>query len=165
MKSNASFQAELKQYLKIVVHMAAGSGISRDDLFQEAALQFLEAQADYDPGRGIKFQTFFLNGKMGPALLRLRAAHRSGDDVQLDDIAAPAPFDADDSLDARLAMLTGEEEWLLDEVRDTREFAAKRKISMRRAQQIQNQTIAEIANDVRTRLGLDEGCCQPGLSF
>ena len=163
MKSNASFQAELKQYFKIIVHMAAGSGISRDDLFQEAALQFIEAQRDFDPARGIKFQTFFLNGKMQPALLRHRAAQRSGDDTIVENIPAPADFDPASSLDAQLCMLTSQEELTLDAIRDTEQLAARRGVSLRRAQQIQNATISSIAQAVRARLGLESADFQLSL--
>lgn len=150
----------LKNYQHMVRRIARAEGFDPadfDDVRQQAALALLEAQRDFAEGRGACFTTFWLEGKLRPALRRERAAGRFG--VELDDenviFELPAARPEENEQD-RLEDILNEDEWeTLGRLRDSAAIAQALGVHRRRAQQKINETIAEMASDIRGRLGID----------
>lgn len=160
----------LTNYQHMVRRIARAEGFDPadfDDVRQQAALALLEAQRDFAEGRGACFTTFWLEGKLRPALRRERAAGRFG--VELDDenviFELPAAHQEENEQD-QLEQILDEHEWeTLGRLRDSAAIAQALGVHRRRAQQKINETIAEMASDIRGRLGIDRQPVQLGLAL
>lgn len=130
-----------------------------EDVRQQAALALLEAQQEFDGGRGAKLTTYWLEGKLRPALRRDRAATRFG--VELDDenviFELPAQELEEKEGDQLDEILTPEEWETLGQLSDSAVLAQALGVQRRRAQQKINETIQTLAGSVRARLGLGTG--------